>query len=97
MRRLVALSSTTSTGRPRSAAGSGRPFRGSTSACAVAGWTPRRAVKWNTLPAPGSLSTHRRPPIRDTSCTEIVSPRPVPPYLRVVDVSACENASKIAS
>ena len=60
-------------------------------------WTPSRAVKWKTLPAPTSLSTHSRPPIRDTSCTEIVSPSPVPPYLRVVDVSACVNASKIAS
>jgi hypothetical protein len=30
-----------------------------------------------------------------TSLVEIVSPRPVPPYWRVIDPSACEKASKI--
>ena len=41
---------------------------------------PKRAVKWNVLPAPGSLSTQIRPPISSTSCAEMVRPRPVPPY-----------------
>ena len=58
---------------------------------------PNRAVKWNVLPWPTSLSTQMRPPIRSTSCAEIVSPRPVPPYLRVVELSACANGSKIAA
>ena len=49
----------------------------------------------NVLPWPGALSTQIRPPINSTSCVEMVSPRPVPPYLRVVDPSACVKASKI--
>ena len=57
--------------------------------------TPMRAVKWKQLPRPGSLSTHRHPPIIFTSRSEMVSPRPVPPYRRVVEPSACEKASKI--
>ena len=39
----------------------------------------KRAVKWNVLPRPGSLSTHRRPFISPTSWEQIASPRPVPP------------------
>ena len=46
----------------------------------------------NVLPLPGSLWTPISPPINSASCLEIASPRPVPPYLRVVDVSACSNA-----
>ena len=42
-------------------------------------------------------STPIRPPISATSCAEIARPRPVPPYLRVVEPSACANASKIAA
>ena len=34
-----------------------------------------RIVKWNVEPAPTSLSTHRRPPIRSTSRIEIARPR----------------------
>ena len=44
------------------------------------------------LPLPTSLSTHSRPPILCTSCDEMASPSPVPPYLRVVEASSCENA-----
>src|SRR5581483_9519800 len=58
---------------------------------------PNCATKRKVAPAPGSLSTHIRPPIRDTSCEQMVSPSPVPPYFRVDDVSACENASKIVA
>ena len=54
-------------------------------------------MKWNVLPRPDSLSTQMRPPISSTSCGEMASPRPVPPYLRVVELSACANASKISS
>ena len=53
------------------------------------------SVKKNVVPCPTSLSKSRRPPISSTNLLEIVSPRPVPPYLRVIDVSAWLNASKI--
>ena len=56
--------------------------------------TAKLAVKWNVLPLPASLSTQRRPPISCTSCDEMVRPSPVPPYVRVVEPSACVKASK---
>ena len=87
MRRLVALSSTTSTRTPRTRApGDGRA--GDAGPCA------KRASKWKRLPRPGSLSTSSRPPIAPTIRDAIASPRPVPPYSRVVEPSACANASK---
>ena len=63
IRRLVALSSTTSTGRPCSLIGCSRLRLAA--ACLR---PPKRAVKWNVLPWPGSLSTQIRPPISPTSC-----------------------------
>jgi hypothetical protein len=54
-------------------------------------------VKWNCDPLPSSLSKWIRPPMISTSLWEIVSPRPVPPYSRVVDVSAWLNDSKTRS
>ena len=42
-------------------------------------------------PLPCSLSTPISPPISSTSWCEIARPRPVPPYSRVVEASACEN------
>ena len=54
----------------------------------VAEPTPSQMVKLNVLPTPGSLSSQMRPPINSTSLREIVRPRPVPPCLRVVDMSA---------
>ena len=54
------------------------------------------AVKWKVLPWPISLSTQMRPFISSTSRRQMARPRPVPPYLRVVDPSACRNASKIS-
>ncbi len=51
-----------------------------------------RMVKWNVLPCPGpSLSTHIVPPISSASSLLIARPRPVPPYLRVVLLSAWLN------
>jgi hypothetical protein len=48
----------------------------------AAAWrTWKVAVKWNVLPLPGSLSTQTPPPISSTRRVEMVSPRPVPPYL----------------
>ncbi|MBV6475800.1 MAG: hypothetical protein MOGDAGHF_01366 [Rhodocyclaceae bacterium] len=78
--RADSLSSTTST---RAAAGTPEVAPAAASGC-----TPKRAVKWNTDPRPGSLSTQMRPPISSTSALEIARPRPVPPYLRVVELSA---------
>jgi hypothetical protein len=43
-------------------------------------------------PRPGSLSTVMSPPIIWQKRLLIASPSPVPPYLRVVDASACENS-----
>ena len=47
------------------------------------------------LPTPAWLSTHRWPSIISAKLCEIVRPRPVPPYRRVEEESACEKASKI--
>ena len=59
--------------------------------------TPKSAVKWKVLPLSTSLSTQMRPPIRSTSCEAMLRPSPVPPYLRVVEPSACVKASKISA
>ncbi len=83
--------------RPRAR---GRPC--SSAGCAAGGRVtgpfarPKRAVKWKVLPWPTSLSTQMRPPIIWTSCEQIARPRPVPPYLRVVEASAWAKASKIS-
>ena len=92
MCRLVALSSTTSTGRSWSETGGGAgPGSGG------CGCRPKRAVKAKVLPRPGALSTVMVPPMRATSRAAMVRPRPVPPYLRVVEVSSCSNARKMRS
>ena len=46
------------------------------------------------LPTPGSLSSRICPPINSTSRSEMVRPRPVPPCLRVVDMSAWVKGRK---
>ena len=87
---MVALSSTTSTAMPAEVRrDEGRLARSTR-------W-PRRStiVKWNVLPLPTSLSTQIRPPISSTSRVEMASPRPVPPYRRVVEPSAWAKASKM--
>ena len=43
-------------------------------------------------PSPGSLSTVMSPPIIWQKRRLIASPSPVPPYLRVVEASACVKA-----
>ena len=86
--RFVSLSSTTSTRRPRSTAGS--------NPCGRRGVPVARAnvaVKVKVLPSPTSLVTWIRPPSASTSCHEIARPRPVPPCSRVVDGSAWVKAS----
>ena len=54
-------------------------------------------MKRNVLPRPGSLSTVICPPISATSRAAIDSPRPVPSYVRVVELSSCSKAWKIFS
>ncbi len=54
-------------------------------------------MKAKVLPRPGSLSTLIEPPSSPTSRAAMVRPKPVPPYLRVVEVSSCSNARKIFS
>ena len=53
--------------------------------------TPSQTVKKKVLPTPGSLSSQMRPPMSSTRRRQMVRPRPVPPCLRVVDMSACVN------
>ena len=47
------------------------------------------------LPLSGALTTAISPPSRRAISRLIASPRPVPPYLRLVLPSACWNASKM--
>ena len=49
------------------------------------------------LPTSGVLCTAISPPSTRAYSRLMVSPSPVPPYLRVIDVSACWKASKILS
>ena len=70
MRRLVALSSTTSTRSPSSALGWRRDRRRGRLRAA----DRRPAVKWNVLPRPTSLSTQSCPPISSTSRCAIARP-----------------------
>ena len=49
----------------------------------------------NVLPEPTSLINSIEPPNRSASPRLIDNPRPVPPYLRLVEPSACWNASKM--
>ena len=48
------------------------------------------------LPCAGVLTSLISPPSSVASSRLIASPRPVPPYLRLVPASACWNASKIS-
>ena len=85
MFRFVSLSSTMSKRRPAKR----NLISGTT---AVRSCFSNLALNQNVEPLPGVLSTPIWPPIISTSCLEIARPRPVPPYLRVVEPSACEKA-----
>mmetsp|Transcript_21123 Transcript_21123/g.82004 ORF Transcript_21123/g.82004 Transcript_21123/m.82004 type:complete len:293 (+) Transcript_21123:254-1132(+) len=88
-RRLVALSSTTSSRRPFKPGWSPKNSRRLASGSSARG---AEMVKWKLEPCPGpALSTHMRPPISSASSLLIARPRPVPPYLRVVEASAWLN------
>ena len=84
--RFVALSSTTSTRRPSRAPGAGAGGGGAAEG-------PTRTENENVEPSPGTLSTETAPPMSSASRFEIARPRPVPPYRRVVELSACVKAS----
>src|SRR6266571_2666989 len=71
--------------------------RGQARSCAVASATLNGTVTVNVEPCPGVLVTMMSPPQAATSFRQIARPRPVPPYWRVVDWSACEKASKIVA
>ena len=49
----------------------------------------------NVLPSPGVLASRISPPSSFDSSRLIAKPKPVPPYLRDVEPSACWNASKM--
>ena len=59
---------------------------------AAAARRDRRAVNQKVLPAPGVLLAPACPPISSASLFVIARPRPVPPDLRVVALSACSKA-----
>jgi hypothetical protein len=77
MRRLVALSSTTSTRLPRRAGCT--PLRSRRAGAGASAAAAARIAKRNSLPTPTSLVTLIRPPISSVSRWLIASPRPVPP------------------
>src|SRR5581483_7668607 len=52
-------------------------------------------VTRKVAPAPNSESTVSVPPCISTMRLEIARPRPVPPFLRVLELSTCGNSSKI--
>ena len=54
----------------------------------------KSTVNQNVDPSPGLLSTPIWPPMSSTNCLEIASPSPVPPYLRVMEPSACTKGWK---
>ena len=49
----------------------------------------------NVLPCPGALDRRISPPSSLDSSRLMARPRPVPPYLRLVEPSACWKASKM--
>src|SRR5262245_59476507 len=53
------------------------------------------SVKMKRDPLPGSDSTHIRPPCISTIRRAMANPSPVPPLVRVVELSACWNSSNI--
>src|SRR5262249_30843715 len=55
--------------------------------------TTTGSVKANVEPWPGCDSTQIRPPCISMMRLEMASPKPVPPFLRVMALSACWNSS----
>ncbi len=90
------VSSTMRFGSPSSPTSSTRlPFQGA-SRVAYSSAVSSGNAKLKTLPLPTTLETVISPPIIRTSLRLMARPSPVPPYLRVTVVSACEKVSKIS-
>src|SRR5438094_7728141 len=70
--------------RPTADPACGSPMTGAGSLTGLVSRTVNQKVE----PAPGLLLTPMLPPISSTSLRQMASPKPVPPYLRVVDASA---------
>ena len=58
--------------------------------CACAAFSGIVSVK--TLPSPGVLATAMSPPMSRARRLQSASPRPAPPWLRFVELSACSNS-----
>ena len=65
-------------------------------ACARRAGVRQRQVERERAALAGLLTSRISPPSRFASSRLIASPRPVPPYLRLVPASACWNASKMS-
>ena len=90
--RLVALSSTTRTGRPA------QPPPPATAAGGLAAEPqPSRAVKWNVLPRPARSRPRSARPSARPAAARSPGPGRCRRTCRVVEPSACSNGSKIAA
>src|SRR5262249_25909420 len=64
-------------------------------AASLTGWALTGMEMVKVEPVPSSDLTVMRPPCSSTIFFEMESPRPVPPFLRVLVLSTCWNSSKI--
>ena len=95
----MGLSSATRIRARHRSSGSLEPFADSARTAGSAGGAPGRArarstVNQNSVPSPTSLRTPILPPMASTSCFEIASPSPLPPWTREIEESICENFAK---
>ena len=67
--------------------------------CSCTTWctTGKGSSTRKVLPVPSVLSTPMLPPMSSASRRLIARPSPLPPYLRVVELSACTNGLKMSS
>nr|GMC83966.1 hypothetical protein U14_03861 [Ipomoea batatas] len=91
---LMLLSSMTNALNPRSSETAGS-FRCLLLSSKPSSALAKAAVKEKVLPVPGSLKNPISPPISSTKRLLMLSPIPVPPYVRDVELSACINGMKI--
>ena len=90
IRRLLGLSSTTSTRRPTSWSGAGVFSTRASVPCS----RRTRTVASKVEPWPGVERQVMVPPINAAREREMVSPRPAPPYCRVMESSPCSKRLK---
>ncbi|MNV47180.1 hypothetical protein D3C71_1390390 [compost metagenome] len=96
---LVGWSSTISTRRCSNAGGSGSVCACSSAApgCSSTGTVGRVSSTSTQVPSPGTLCSVSVPCIIATSRWQMLRPRPVPPYWRLVAASACANGANSRS